>query len=241
MRRLLPNPADTVEVEHEYAVPAGPPWLRANMVATVDGAVTDANGVSGGISSEADRRVFKVLRTLADAVVVGARTAEIERYGRAAVPIVLLTRSLALDLTTPLLASAGDPSSAPVLVIAAAGAPDHHRATLLEHADRVGGIELITAGASDLDVSLAMASLRDRGLNHLLCEGGPSLLASLIAADLVDELCVTTSPYVVGGPAGRIVHGAPSQSPEAWVLDGLCEEEQFLFARWRRPTTGADG
>ena len=63
----------------------------------------------------------------------------------------------------------------------------------------------------------------------------PSLLAGLVGAHLVDELCVTTSPYVVGGPAGRIVHGATVPRTAAVDLDGLCEEDGFLFARWQRP------
>jgi riboflavin biosynthesis pyrimidine reductase len=236
VRRLLPTAADEVDAEQEYAVPAGTPWLRANMVATVDGSVTDVKGLSGGISGEADRRVFRVLRTLADAVLVGARTAEIEGYRRAAVPMVLLTRSLALDLTAPLLATSGDEGRAGVVVIAPASASAPRRLALLEQADRVGGIELLTAGDDDLDLAAALGLLRGRGLSHLLCEGGPSLLAGLVTADLVDELCVTTSPYVVGGPAGRIVHGAPFQGAGPWTLDGLCEEEQFLFARWHRPS-----
>ena len=235
MRRLLPTAADDVDAEQEYAVPAGTPWLRANMVATIDGSVTDADGLSAGISGEADRRVFRVLRSLSDAVLVGARTAEAEGYRRAAVPVVLLTRSLALDLNAPLLASAGDPGKAGVLVVAPESAPDARRDALLEQAAQVGGIELLTAGDADLDLAEALRQLRERGLLHLLCEGGPSLLAGLVAADLVDELCVTTSPYVVGGDAGRIVHGPAIPSKQPWTLDGLCEDDQFLFARWRRP------
>ncbi|WP_455605148.1 dihydrofolate reductase family protein, partial [Cellulosimicrobium funkei] len=49
-----------------------------------------------------------------------------------------------------------------------------------------------------------------RGLTRVLTEGGPSLLADLLAADLVDELCVTTTPTLVGPGPGRIVGGAPA-------------------------------
>lgn len=237
MRRLHPLSATDVDVDIalEYGMPAGIPWMRANMVSTIDGSVTDAEGLSGGISSAADRRVFRVLRALTDALVVGARTAEVERYRRAAVPVVLLTRTLALDLTTPLLAGPSEEGSAGVLVIAPADAPDDRRQALLEQADQVGGIELIAAGDADLDLAAALELLRGRGLAHLLCEGGPSLLDALVAADLVDELCVTTSPYVVGGPAGRIVHGAAAQATDPWKLAGLCEDDGFLFARWHHP------
>ena len=122
MRRLLPDARDPVDEADEYDVPAGTPWLRANMVSTLDGAATDVEGLSAGISDPADRRVFKVLRSLADAVVVGARTAATERYNRASLPTVLLTRTLALDLSTPVLADPVRSQSAPTIVINAPAA-----------------------------------------------------------------------------------------------------------------------
>ena len=52
----------------------------------------------------------------------------------------------------------------------------------------------------------SITALADRGLVHVLAEGGPTLLAQLVDADLVDELCLTWSPQLVGGPAGRVTH-----------------------------------
>ncbi|HYN74745.1 MAG TPA: dihydrofolate reductase family protein, partial [Candidatus Limnocylindria bacterium] len=209
MRRLFPTPLDVVDPALEFAVPSGQHWLRATMVATIDGAVTDAAGRSGGISGEPDRRLFRVLRSVADAVVVGARTAQAERYHRAEQPVVLLSRTLDLDLTTPLLATPRTQGAGEVLVIAPKGVAPARRDALEEHASAVGGIELLTAGEETLDLRETLHLLRDRGLEHLHGEGGPAVLAALLAEGLVDELCLTTAPYVVGGASARIVGDQP--------------------------------
>ena len=75
-----------------YAAPSTP-WLRANMVSTLDGAATGETGRSGSINNEVDKRVFDTLRDLADAILVGAGTAEAEGYRPADRPIVLVSRS----------------------------------------------------------------------------------------------------------------------------------------------------
>ena len=75
-----------------YAAPSTP-WLRVNMVSTLDGAVTGESGRSGAISNDVDRRVFELLRELADVVLVGAGTARIEGYRPADRPIVVVSRS----------------------------------------------------------------------------------------------------------------------------------------------------
>lgn len=58
----------------------GATWLRMNFVSTLDGSATGPDGVSGTLSSETDKRIFGMLRRLADAVLVGAGTYRIEGY-----------------------------------------------------------------------------------------------------------------------------------------------------------------
>src|SRR5215472_15738405 len=82
----LADPADPASRTSElvaalgeiYAYPAGR-WVRANMIASVDGAIA-VEGRSGPLSGVADKLVFAVLRSLADVIVVGARTVRAERY-----------------------------------------------------------------------------------------------------------------------------------------------------------------
>lgn len=224
MRRLLPDPAADVDLEAAYAVPPGARWLRANMVSTVDGSVTDAERVSGGISGPADKALFASLRAMADAVLVGAGTVRAERYRPAALPIVIVSRRLDLDLTTPLFTEA----SQRTVVITALDSPAQQLDATAEVAD------VIAVGEGIVDLSAGLAELRERGLAHLICEGGPTLLGALLAEGLVDELCMALAPMVVGGSAGRIVNG-PWLSDEAWHLRQLLEADGFLFARWERP------
>lgn len=192
--------------------------VRANMVASVDGAAWGPDHRSGSINDDADWRVFRVLRALADVVLVGAGTARAEGYTAldrprglrhlhdAPLELAIVTRTGRVPealmhghrppyvLTGPAGATTarGDVPADRVLVVGhdAAGAPDEHE-----------------PGAG-VDLAAGLAALADRGLARVLTEGGPTLLGDLLAADLVDELCVTTTPTVVGRGPGRIVAGA---------------------------------
>ena len=90
MRRLLPVTDRTADEDREwsldeladaYAYPDDieGPWLRANMVSSLDGAAQH-DGRSQPLSSDLDMRIFGTLRGLADAVVVGAETVRSEGY-----------------------------------------------------------------------------------------------------------------------------------------------------------------
>ena len=244
MRTLLPSPSagdrqdmDQHDLERAYAYPGGRAWLRANMVASVDGAAS-AQGRSGGLSSPADKRVFRALRALADVIVVGAGTARAERYaavtpeetapaertarGQTPTPaIAVVTSRLDLDPDSPLFA--GAPSRSLVLTCAAA---DPHRLAALR---RVA--DVVVAGAKTVDLAVALDALAERGLTRMLCEGGPALLAQVAAAGRLDELCLTVTPLLTGGDAGRILAGPELARPLR--LAHLLEEDGSLFARWR--------
>jgi riboflavin biosynthesis pyrimidine reductase len=224
MRRLLPAPDEDVNVGAAYAVPPGTPWLRANMVSTIDGSVTDEEMLSGGISGRADKEIFAALRGAADAVLVGAGTARAEGYRPAKLPIVLVTNRLDLDFTKPLFTEA---THRTIVVCPSTADPDR----LVAAAERA---DVVLAGEGAVDLQGALDALRERGLANLICEGGPTLLGALLAAGLVDELCTTISPRVVGGHAARITTGS-WLSREPWHLAQLLEDEGFLFARWERP------
>ncbi|MFC4531857.1 pyrimidine reductase family protein [Sphaerisporangium dianthi] len=237
MRRILPSPADDVDLAHAYAYP-GPEWLRLNMVAGADGGAW-LKGVSEGLSGKGDRRVFGVLRGLADVVLAGAATVRTEAYGPArprsswrelrlgrppSPPIAVITRRLDLDLASPLFTEA-EPH-ARTIVITTERAPKDRR-------DEAGrNAEVIVAGDERVDMSIAVASLRERGLGRVLCEGGPRINGQLAAAGLVDELCLTISPVLTGGDAARILNGPASHVPLR--LAHLLEEEGFLFCKYTR-------
>jgi riboflavin biosynthesis pyrimidine reductase len=215
-------------------------WLRANMVASADGAAT-MDGLSGGLSSPGDRRLFWVLRGLADVILVGAGTARAEGYratraaksweplglraGRpAAPPIAVVSRSLDLDPAAPFITDA--PPDARTIVITCAAAPASRRAALSSAAD------VIVAGERLVDLAAAGAALADRGLGRVLCEGGPHLLGQLAAAGLLDELCLTIAPVLAGPGTPGIVSGAPFPAAQRLRLAGLLEEDGTLFCRY---------
>lgn len=213
----------------------GRPWVMANMVASVDGA-TAVDGESRALSGPADRRVFHHLRAVADAVMAAAGTVRADRYGparpspevraaRAArgqaevPPVVVVTRSVALDWDAPLFAGAEVPT-----VVAAPADADPAR---LERAARAG--RLITAGTGDVDLP---GALRELGVGVVLCEGGPGLIAQLAAAGCLDELFLTVSPQLVGGDAARVLRGPALEPPAPLTLAAAAEEDQMLFLRY---------
>ncbi|NQX06692.1 pyrimidine reductase family protein [Rathayibacter sp. VKM Ac-2856] len=213
---MRPAPAadlDDGQLLAAYADGAGDAWLRVNFVSSIDGAVT-REGVSGALGGEADLRVFDLLRRLADVVLVAAGTVRNEGYG----PMVLGEEGAAARTAAglpphPVFAVVSgsldlDPADrlfteAPVrpIVVTTAASPADRRAALAEVAD------VLVCGEDALDVPRLREELLARGLARIHCEGGPGLLGTLLAADAVDELCLTISPSLESGDAGRIARG----------------------------------
>ncbi|MFC9125894.1 pyrimidine reductase family protein [Streptomyces sp. NPDC057099] len=235
------------ELAAAYAYPepgagAPVPWLRANMVSTLDGAAQH-DGRSQPISNATDMRIFGTLRALADVVVVGAETVRQEGYrpararaefaamreaaGQAPAPaIAVVTASLDLDFSLPLFTS----PLVPTLVLTGAAAA----------ADRVAaaekaGARVVTAGDGiGVDPARAVRALADLGHTRLLTEGGPRLLGQMVAAGVLDELCLTVSPMLTAGDAQRISGGPAVTVPRRFSLLSMLEEDGFLFTRYGR-------
>lgn len=246
VRQLLPHPTDAIDPVAEHAraerpAPAQRPWTLLNMVASVDGA-TAVDGVSGGLGGEADRAVFRALRAVADVILVAAGTVRAEGYGpprtstelqaertaRGQTPfprIAIVSRSLELDPSAPVLAEAPEP----VLVLTGDDAPPERRAAL----DAVA--EVRTVGRSGVDLERALGLLHELGHRTVLCEGGPTLNGALLDADLIDEVDLTISPQLVGGDALRLIAGAaPARRPLALAHLWHDDVDDLLFARYVR-------
>ncbi|MEV1023786.1 pyrimidine reductase family protein [Streptomyces sp. NPDC050264] len=234
-----------------YAYPAGAAgevWLRANMVSTLDGAAQH-DGRSQPISCPTDMRIFGTLRALADAVVVGAQTVRQEGYrparpreafadrrkaaGQGLAPsIAVISASLDLDFGLPLFT---EPLS-PTYVVTGAAAPRDRVA-----AARKAGAEVLVAGeGAGVEPERAVRALAERGLTRLLTEGGPRMLGQFVAAQVLDELCLTVSPLLTAGSAQRIAGGPELAVPERFELASLLEEDGFLFTRYRRSRHSAE-
>jgi riboflavin biosynthesis pyrimidine reductase len=215
--RTLIGP-DTDDLEALYRPPTLP-WLRVNMVSTLDGAANGESGKSGSINNAADKAVFHALREQADAIVVGAGTARTERYRVAAVPIVLVShRALVPEQLRN--APAGS-----VLMVTCAESLGLDGAR-----EALGDEQVIVAGEAQVDLAAMKAALVERGLRNLLCEGGPHLLRDLLDAGAVDELCLTWVPQVIGGVHPRILEGPPVDIPMQLAV--LLEQDGTLIGRW---------
>jgi riboflavin biosynthesis pyrimidine reductase len=243
MQQLVPEPGE-VEIADVYAGTLGPPHpdrphVTVNMVASVDGR-TAVKGRSGGLSSAPDKAIFRLLRSLADVVLVGAETVRAEGYGtvkaddevraqrarRGQTPVAALaivTRRVDLDWTSPVFAQ---PTQKP-FVLAPADAPT----SSLRAAEEVAIV--IAAGTGGVDLAGALHILRrDHGVASVLCEGGPSLNGQL-AAGLLDQLCVTVSPAVVGGDSATILGAVDLPSPLDLTLASALLSDGALFLRYR--------
>lgn len=210
--RILPTAATDLDDDRLADDLADVPdrWVRLTMIASLDGA-TAHNGTSGGLGDAADARVLAAARRVADVVLVGAGTVRSEGYEQLelddasaawrrerelpAHPVLaLVSGSLDLDPAHPMLR---DAPRRPVVLTTDAAARSAD-AALTAVADVVG------AGEERVDARRAVAALHARDLLRIQCEGGPSWAAAMLAADLVDETCLTLASRIEGGPSRRI-------------------------------------
>ena len=148
-----------------YAAPETP-WLRVNMVSTIDGAATGESGLTASINNEPDQRVFRLLRELADCVVVGAGTARTEGYPPLDVPTVVVSRSGSV----PEKMRGAEPGRVLLATVSVAAGLEDAR-------DVLGADNVLVLGSHRVDLAALKQALVDRGFGDILCEGGPHLLA----------------------------------------------------------------
>jgi len=239
MRELYPNPAPDVDPVERYAAddrtaPDGDrPWVLVNMIATVDGA-TAIDGRSGGLGGAADKAVFGAIRAVADVILVGAGTVRAESYGSPRTPpggddpprLAIVTRSLDMDPTTRVFTDA--PAHRRPIVVTTERSDAARRERMTAIAD------VMVAGVDDVDVGLALFKLAALGARVVLCEGGPSLNGHLVAADALDELCLSLAPLVAGGSSPRLAHGLVPPHVTSLRLDRALEADGMLFLRYVR-------
>lgn len=204
------------------------------MVASIDGAAT-LEGLSAGLSGDADKTMFAALRAQADVILVGAATANAERYGRArrsGARIAVVSGSLSVDPELPLFVTPAKAEAALPLIVTTT-AVDVASVAAFD-----GRAELLRIGDDSVDLAAALEWLGAHGVRVVLCEGGPTLNASLLAADLVDEINLTHAPLAIGTAAPRIAAEPPSglagTAPREFALEHVIVRDGVLFVRWIR-------
>jgi riboflavin biosynthesis pyrimidine reductase len=230
------------------------PRLYANFVASVDGVVALPGVLQSShllaAGSEADRFVMGLLRACADAVLVGAGTLSGSPRTRWTAEHAYPP---AAELYAELRRSRGRPPQPTLAVLSGAGTIDPQHPglsgptvvlTSTGGATRLGGRLPQSArivplgGTATIDPVAAVEALRAGGHELILCEGGPTVFAALVAAGLVDELFLTISPLLAGrspfSSRPSLVEGAellPGRSVEGRLLS-LRRARSHLFVRY---------
>jgi riboflavin biosynthesis pyrimidine reductase len=226
MRRLLPEPADDITVDEAYSSPLRTrpdgPWVGLCMVSSIDGS-TAVDGTSAKLSSATDSAVLNRLRQLADVIVVGAGTVRDEGYGAprtAGQRIGVVSLSGRLDYGSELFSS-----GAGFVITRDGGAPDVP-----------AGIDVLRVGSDDVDLAGVLGALP--GLvgtaEFVQVEGGAALNGAFFAADLIDEINLTTSPAAFGGAGPRLTSGSPAHAHRYDVAQLAIDDEGFVYTRWLR-------
>jgi riboflavin biosynthesis pyrimidine reductase len=193
LERIWPDraPVTADDLVGEAAAPEDRPWVSGIMVSSLDGRAT-LDGTSRKLGGPQDLEMLRALRRRADALIVGPATVAAEGYGPLPCPAVLVSRSFELPWGAGLFAA---PGQRVLLYTRAHGSVP----------DLPADVELVPED----DLHAVVADLRARGVERLLCEGGPTINRALLDAGLLDELFLTLSP-VVSGEGPPIVADGPS-------------------------------
>lgn len=245
MKRIFPSEMnlDPIDFYDQVRTPhVDRPWLLLNMITSIDGS-THISGTSGGLGGPADQRVLGTLRSFADVILVGSGTVQAENYRTPHAPdgesgkrrierkqdqhprLAVLSGSGNLDSGIPMFDQDESKGAKPLIYTSENG-----NENLSENFQEKA--EVVTLGVGPVDLSFVLRDLFDRGAKVVLAEGGPSLNHQLVEAQLVDELCLTISPLLVGGESSSIINGPVFSDPHQFQLNGLATEDKFLFCRY---------
>lgn len=199
MLRISPQPEKILDISQLpdfYSWPEKP-WIRANMVQTLDGTVQDALGSTELITNEVDRSLFKTLRQLSDVVIVGSKTALVNKYQdiklteqnkefrkKLRLPpiprLAIITNYL--NLESSFFAKWQD--KLPPLIYT-------HNENQLAAEKYKNVAEIVFCGKNQVDLKAVKKDLIQKSFKRILCEGGPTLLNSMFQNNLIDELDLT--------------------------------------------------
>jgi riboflavin-specific deaminase-like protein len=246
LTQLYPGTSRTIGIDSVYQLsahlaPPQRPYVTVNMVASVDGA-TAVDGVTEPLSSPGDKAIFFRLRNVADVVLVGAQTVRAEGYGtvkadaaarserrqrgqQPAAALAIVTASLRLDWSSPLFTA---PSAQPFIITTRAADRDRIAAARRR-------ATVVLAGHDTVDLTEAMESLRrEHAVASVLCEGGPTLNHQLATEGLVDELCLTVAPTLLGGGSKRIFGDQRLPGGTPLALASALTDGGALYLRYSR-------
>ncbi len=182
------------------AIASTRPYLALKMAMSLDGAIASRSGVREQLGSGAERLYVRDLRIAYDAVMVGAGTVRVDDPQLTVRPshdrLRPYVRVVACETETIPASScvlAAVDGYAPTIVLAPAG--------LRRRFENISGAaDLKFVGSPEstrLDLRSAMETLREAGVYSVLCEGGPTLGARLIADGLVERFYWAIAPRLI--------------------------------------------
>jgi riboflavin-specific deaminase-like protein len=217
--------------------PGDRPSITGMMVSSLDGHVTEDGRVSS-LTGPPDQALLHQLRAVHDGVLAGASTVRIEGYdalltteeqkqrkdrtGTAQPALCIVSASARLESSLPVFHASG----MEVIVLTK---KESSTKEIPRGVEVIGG-ESDASGALDL-YPLLRELKANHGIDRLLCEGGPTLLGSLVKSGLLDELVMVISPRISGGDGPRaILEGGPH--PRAISLRAHAVVDGFVFLRY---------
>lgn len=225
---ILPAEARRLNAGFLKRVTQGLPFVTLKLATTLDGRIATAKGESRWITGPDARRYVHGLRLTHDAVMVGAGTARADDpdltardIGATHQPVrILLDRTLSHSPDSRLGRSA---QAHPVWILHADTAPAEACT-----AWAATGAQLLPCPTENnhLNLTAALRLLAERGLTRILCEGGGTLAAALLKAQLIDDLIQMTAGKLIGS------EGTPALGPLG--LDHLAEAPGFRLLDHRR-------
>ena len=214
--------------------------VSVNAAMSADGKLSSWRREQIKISGDGDFARVDRLRAEADAIVVGVGTVladdpSLVRYdeshrkatrGPNVDPPARIVVDSKCRTPTESAILAGEPRT---YVLTSEAAPEERRSELRDR-----GAELVTAGATRVDLTDAFAALEARGIDRAMVEGGGELIFSLFEAGLVDELTVYVGNTIIGGrdaPTLADGEGFDSSFPEL-ELDSVEKTDSGVVLAW---------
>jgi len=183
------------------------PRIILSAAMSLDGKIATKSGDSAFSSRQDKIRVHK-LRAKSDAILVGKNTVKIDdplltvRYARGKNPTRIVLDSRAeISPSTRIIKTSG---SVPTIIAVSKKAPKKNLTRLGRYP-----VQVITAGKNRVEIKKLLQILHKQKIKTILLEGGGITNWEFIQKNLVDEIIVTITPYLVGGSSARnLVEGA---------------------------------
>jgi diaminohydroxyphosphoribosylaminopyrimidine deaminase/5-amino-6-(5-phosphoribosylamino)uracil reductase len=207
---VLADDAARAHSGHIARITKGRPQVTLKLAVSADGMIGTRGGERMIITDKPAFEAVQTMRTIFDAVMIGSNTALIDNprlnvrlpgLEHRSPARVILDSGAELPLDSRLVESARE---FPLIVVVGPEAPDDRKAALTEAGAKI--IE-VSAGPGGVDLEETLEALAKEGFSRVLAEGGSEVAASLVSADLLDEVVLFRAPVVVGPDVVRALAG----------------------------------